>query len=86
VVGVVLGLIAVRSGSVLPAVLFHLVYNSSLILFPAVFPAVGVPGPDSLPPSLAPWRGAFSAACVVLAGAGLAAVWRLGSRPAGDAA
>jgi sodium transport system permease protein len=81
VIGVVLGLIVVRTGSVLPAILFHLVYNSSLILIPAVLRAAGLPTAESVPSWLGPWRVLLSTVCLVLAGAGLGAVWWLGRRP-----
>jgi membrane protease YdiL (CAAX protease family) len=75
-IGLALGLLVVRSGSVLPAMLFHLVYNTLLIgpgaLLPEVFgPACGW----DVPPVL---QGALFVACTLLAVAGLAAVWRSG--------
>ena len=85
VFGVVLGLLAVRSGSVLPAMLFHLVYNS-LVIAPAVLP-------PEIAKDLSEWwvalgsnssplfRWLVSVGCTILAGAGLYAVWRLGERP-----
>lgn len=84
VVGVVLALIVVRTDSVLPAILFHMVYNSLLLLLPAVFSAAGFSAAKSMPSSVGPWRVLLSTACVVLAGAGLAAVWWLGRRPRGE--
>jgi sodium transport system permease protein len=73
--GGVLGLLAWRAGSVLPAMLFHLVYNA-LILSPALLwkPSVegpGEPGPD---------RVALALGGVLLTAAGLWAVWFLGRR------
>jgi sodium transport system permease protein len=75
--GVVLGLLAWRAGSVLPAMLFHLLYNA-LILAPFLLKldmteARREPGAGRL---------ALAAGCVVLVGAGLLLVWYLGRRRA----
>jgi sodium transport system permease protein len=88
VFGVILGLIVVRTGSVLPAVLFHLVYNA-LLIAPAVWPGLFDFVPNLSPsaetvPDLMTWRVLLSAVCTVLATAALAAIWRLGPRPRGE--
>src|SRR5262249_28874845 len=78
-----LGLLVVRSGSVVPAMLFHLVYNTLLIGPGALLPEVfGPAGEWHFGPVL---QGAVFFACTLLAVAGLAAVWRYG-RPLGEAA
>jgi sodium transport system permease protein len=68
--GVVLGVVAVRSGSVLPAMLFRLVYQSLVIapavLFPGLFEDPGEPGF---------WRLALACACVLVATAGVWLLW-----------
>jgi sodium transport system permease protein len=79
VFGVVLGLLVVRSGSVLPGMLFHLVYNSLLIgpaLLPGLFEGLG-PEQDGLPgsPALRLW---LALVCAALAGGVLAGLWRFG--------
>lgn len=78
--GIVLALLVVRSGSVWPAVLFHLVHNTVLmgrLLVPGLYrsaaEAVGEPS----------WgRTALSVVCVLVAAGGLYAVWRLGDQTA----
>jgi sodium transport system permease protein len=69
VFGVVLGILVVRTGSVLPAIAFHLVYNG--LLFAPVF----LPGLFGGP---FPLRLGVSGVCGVLAVAGVAVVWRKG--------
>lgn len=83
--GVVLGLLTVRAGSVLPAMLFHLVYNSALLLLPSTLPFLTDAAAEEAS-ALAPWRLLFSAACGLLATAGLVGVWWLGRRPGGEVA
>lgn len=85
VFGVVLGLLVVRTGSVLPGVLFHLVYNT-LLIAPMVLPSARLTWPTEgvLDPALA--RLTVSLVCAALAGGGLAAIWRLGRRPAREGA
>lgn len=78
--GVVLGVLVYRSGSVWPAVLFHLIHNTLLmgrLLAPGAYEsasaAVGEPG----------WgRAVVSAVCLLVAAGGLYTVWRLGERTA----
>ena len=83
VFGVVLGLIVVRTGSVAPAMVFHLVYNLCF-LAPLMFPqwfgdanhlenGMGLPAPA--------WV-VVAAGCAVLAAALLTAMLLLGRRPA----
>jgi sodium transport system permease protein len=75
VFGVVLGLLVVRSGSVLPAMVFHLVYNTVVIapaLLPGLFEGLG------LEQGGMPVRVALAVGCAVLAGLVLAAIWRFG--------
>jgi sodium transport system permease protein len=85
VLGVVLGTLAVRTGSVLPAALFHLVYNT-LLLAPAAFPEAAAALPLFVPPAdgdgASVARLALAAVCALLACGVLALVWRLGRRPA----
>jgi sodium transport system permease protein len=87
VFGVILGLLVVRSGSVLPAMVFHLVYNV-LLLAPAVLPGVrGVlerllpSGQGMAEPTLP--RLAVALACAALACLALVAIGRRG-RSAGE--
>jgi sodium transport system permease protein len=85
VFGVILGLIVVRSGSVLPAILFHLVYNV-LVIAPAVLPGVRTflaqlgPSSDNLfEPTVL--RLAFSTICALIACATLVVIWRRDRKP-----
>jgi sodium transport system permease protein len=79
VLGVVLGLLAVRSGSVLPPILFHLVYNSLLIA-----PALLGQTPNGAGETSA-WRLALAAGCALAAAGGLALLMRSsGERPPGE--
>lgn len=71
--GIVLGLLAVRTGSVLPPMLFRAVYNS-LLIAPVMLGAGG----NSSEPSLA--GAALAVACIVFVGAGILALAR-GSNP-----
>jgi sodium transport system permease protein len=72
--GIVLGMLAARTGSVLPAMVFHLVYNS-LVLAPILLGAEeGASARLSRP--------ALSAGGTILAALGLYVVWRLGRQPA----
>lgn len=74
VLGMVLGILAVRTGSVLPGMVFHLLHNT-LLLSPALF--AGVIGPDV---DLAQWPNVRLGLAVF---GGLMAVpilWRLASR------
>ncbi len=77
--GVVLGLLVVRTGSVWPAMLFHLVYNSLLIVLPDLF---GQTAPLSVAvdglPGLVLGRVLLSLICTTLAALGLAVLWWLG--------
>jgi sodium transport system permease protein len=82
VLGVILALLVVRSGSVLPAVLFHLVYNS-LLFAPVLLPEALGEVSRTLD-RYARLRAGLAVGCAVLAGLLLAAVWRLG-RPAEEA-
>jgi sodium transport system permease protein len=72
--GIVLGLLRARSGSVLPAMLFHLVYNL-LIIAPALRAAEKGSGGAEAPGI---WVVVVAAGCTLLACAGLWAVWYLG--------
>ncbi len=76
--GAVLGLLVLRSGSVLPAMLFRLVYNSLLIA-----PALLEEGAMGALTEAGPWRLALAAGGAVLAAGGLWALWRLGPREEG---
>src|SRR5262249_20186199 len=78
VFGVVLGLLAVRSGSVWPAMLFHLLYHC-LVLTAAVLAK-----PEAEEIEL--YRLAFSGVCAVVAGLGLWAFWRYAPRTLGEGA
>jgi membrane protease YdiL (CAAX protease family) len=82
--GVVLGMLAVRAGSVLPAMLFHLTYNT-LFIVPTLYPEVrkffarlAESQTDASEPTLL--RVLISASCAVAVGLGVYAVWRLGER------
>jgi sodium transport system permease protein len=67
VFGVILGVLVVRSGSVLPAMVFHLVYNS-LLLAPAVLPGVlGQLVPSAQAPTVARLAVALVSATVACA-------------------
>ena len=68
VFGVILGLLVVRAGSVLPAMVFHLVYNT-LLLGPAVLPGVEDVLEKVVPAGQA--RLVMAAVCAVLACVGL---------------
>jgi sodium transport system permease protein len=82
VLGLVLGLLVVRAGSVVPAVVFHLVYNL-LLVAPLAFPqALGDGG--ALGHSAA-FRAALAVGCALLAAGLLAAMLRFGKRPAAAA-
>ena len=84
VFGIVLGVLVVRTGSVLPAILFHLVYNSLLfgpILFPELSGAFGPMAQST--PEVGPLRLGLSALGVVLVGSGLVWLWRKGKPLAG---
>jgi sodium transport system permease protein len=80
--GLVLGVIAARSGSVLPAMAFHLTYNTLLLLVlrPEMlgFIKEHVGAMDSQ--AMATLRLLFSAGCTVLVVLGLYAYWRSGER------
>jgi sodium transport system permease protein len=83
ILGVVLGLVATRSRSVLPGVLFHLLYNGMFVA-PVVFPSFGEALGRALawPPYLRP---ALVAVCTLLLVAYLAVtgyrLWRTGRSP-----
>jgi sodium transport system permease protein len=85
VLGLVLGIIAVRSGSVLPAMAFHLAYNTLVLM--AVVPealAFVQRQVDSMDPvAEATLRLVFSVGCTMLAAAGLYAFWRVNERREG---
>jgi sodium transport system permease protein len=91
VLGVVLGVLVLRTGSVLPAVALHFAYNFLVYaclavgpeLFPGLFAALSYGDPARAPYALT--RAAVSAACLVAAGAVLAAVILRRRRPAGAA-
>ncbi len=78
VMGVVLGTLTLWSRSIVPAMVFHLLYNT-LLISPALMPTPGnedaaIPIPSVLHPVVI---GLFSvAACLLLAYMG----WRIGSR------
>ena len=79
VLGLVLGLLVVRAGSVGPAMIFHLVYNLFLVA-PLAFPqALGDEGGLGQSAAL---RAALAAGCALLAVGLLAAILRAGKRPA----
>ena len=85
VFGIVLGVLVLRTGSVLPAILFHLVYNSLLfapILLPEVFEGVGFSSEGAS--EVGPLRLAVSAVCVVLVSLGAVWLWRKGQPLAGE--
>jgi sodium transport system permease protein len=71
--GVVLGLLVVRCGSVLPAMVFHLLYNS-LLISAAMF------GSASTDLEASPTQLLLSLVCTVLAIGLLYALWRSGPR------
>jgi sodium transport system permease protein len=80
VFGVVLGLLVVRCGSVLPAIVFHLVYNA-LVIAPSVLPWVQellrgvIPTPESMgEPSML--RLSVATVCALLACVGVLNLWR----------
>ncbi len=73
--GVVLGLLTVRSGSVLPAVLFHLLHNT-LLLAPICLHGLGFSG-EGVPS--APLRTALAVVCALSA---VPILWRLRPAPA----
>jgi sodium transport system permease protein len=79
VMGLVLGIIAFRSGSVLPAMAFHLVYNTLVLmtLIPEVqtFVEAHVGTMDAAAPGALRWL--FTAGCAVVAVAGLYGFWRM---------
>ncbi len=88
VLGLVLGIIAARSGSVLPAMVFHLVYNTLILtsILPAVerFAEQHVGSVDSV--MVGALRSLLTAGCTLLAAGGLYAFWRTNARsnlPAG---
>lgn len=90
VFGAVLGLLTVRSGSLWPAVLFHLVYNS-LVMAPTILPGVfgslaGLAPEGELPPRLLALRLLLSAGCTVAASVGLYAIWRYRHDPSAETA
>lgn len=72
VFGVILGLLVVRTGSVLPAMVFHLVYNV-LVIVPVVLPQVQEVVPTG-------WRLVVAVGCAAVVGVGLVAMWREGRR------
>ena len=85
VFGIVLGVLVLRTGSVLPAILFHLVYNSLLfapILLPGVFERVGFSSEGAS--EVGPLRLGVSAVCVVLVSLGAVWLWRKGQPMAGE--
>jgi sodium transport system permease protein len=83
ILGVILGLVATRSRSVLPGMLFHLLYNG-LVVAPVVFPDFGAALAEALasPPYLRP---ALVAGCTLLLAVYLAVngyrLWRTGRSP-----
>lgn len=80
VLGTILGALVVRTGSVIPAVVFHLVYNTCLIA-PAVMPAVPSPASAS-----GLGRLALALECSLLAAWCLYVVWRHGPAARGGEA
>ncbi len=91
VLGVVLGALVLRTGSVLPAVAFHFAYNFLVYaclavgphVFPTLFSAIGYEEVSRAPYALT--RAAVSAACLLAAAAVLWAVAFLPRRPAAPA-
>lgn len=85
VFGLILGILVVRTGSVLPAMLFHLVYNSMLLTFPALFASPTPPGGSV--PLVDLWlpRLLVSGFCMILAACGLGAIWWFSPRPRSEA-
>jgi sodium transport system permease protein len=77
ILGIVLGLLAVRANSVLPSVLFHLVYNSLLIGLVLTF---GRQGGD--PGEASAWQVALAAGCALAAAGVLVVLGRSGNRTA----
>ncbi|MFO0880419.1 MAG: ABC transporter permease subunit/CPBP intramembrane protease [Gemmataceae bacterium] len=84
--GVILGVLVVRTGSVLPAMLFHLIYNTLLLTLPTLFSGSGPP--EGAEGGMLLWlpRLVVSCGCVVLAGGGLAAIWWRTPRPRAEVA
>jgi hypothetical protein len=84
--GLVLGIVAARSGSVLPAMAFHLVYNTLVLL--ALVPEVDafvqqrVDTMDTA--TVTGLRLLFAAGCTVLVAAGLYGFWRMSERQTGS--
>ena len=74
ILGVVLGILAVRSSSVLPGMLFHLLHNA-FVIAPALL--AGLVGPELDLEQLAHVRLAVAAVCALLA---TPILWRLASR------
>jgi Type II CAAX prenyl endopeptidase Rce1-like len=75
--GMVLGLLVLRTGSVLPAMVFHLVFNCLIIalaVFPEVFQLLGGESAGATMSGL--WL-PVTLLCAVLALGVLTAVWRL---------
>ncbi|MFO0928706.1 MAG: ABC transporter permease subunit/CPBP intramembrane protease [Gemmataceae bacterium] len=90
VFGVVLGLLTVRSGSLLPAMVFHLTYNS-LVMAPALLPGVfgtltGLAGAGDPSGQVVALRVLLSTGCTVAAAVGLFALWRYRRDPAAGTA
>jgi sodium transport system permease protein len=87
VLGVVLAVLAWRTGSVLPAMLFHLAYNA-LVIAPAVLPAQFAGLPEAVWPGALAGRLALALGGAAALLVGLYAVWRAGGRgqSAGDSA
>ena len=79
--GLVLALLALRSGSVLPAMLFHLVYNT-LLIGPLLFPGVlsGLAYEETALAGYPSLRLALAVVCALLAVGLLAAIMLLGRR------
>ena len=83
VLGVILGLIALRTGSVAPAMVFHLVYNLCLIaplVFPQVFAVLNTKESGIGIQSLLP--GIIAGVCALLAAGLVAAMLLSGKQPA----
>lgn len=79
--GVVLALLVLRTGSVLTAVVFHLVYNC-LVMLPVLFPDLALFFGDKSPeaPDFTWIRVSLAVVCTLLALVVLAVVWRLSRR------
>jgi hypothetical protein len=85
VFGSVLALLTMRCGSVLPAVVFHLIWNT-LIVGPLFYPEVFAVLPDFGGEAMSPRMWWVVPACLSAAALGLAGIWYLGGAPQASAA